>query len=223
MTIKAIIFDFDGTIGDTYQAVVDITNGLSSEFGYKPLDKETSLLLKNLSSKEIVKQSEVSLFKLPFLVKRIQTEMGKQIEHLEPIAGIPEVLKELKRQDYILGIITSNAENNVVAFLEKQKLAHLFDFIYSGATLFGKHRIINKVAKKYHLAKTEVIYIGDETRDIRSAKKSKVAVIAVSWGFQSESILQKYHPTFLAQKPSDILDAVLPQAPKAVGSMSYRL
>lgn len=213
MTIKAIIFDFDGTIGDTYQAVVDITNGLSSEFGYKPLDRETSLLLKNLSSKEIIKKSEVSFFKLPFLVKRIQTEMGKQIEHLEPITGIPEVLKELKKQNYILGIITSNAENNVMAFLQKQELAHLFDFIYSGATLFGKHRVINKVTKRYHLAKKEVIYVGDETRDIRSAKKSKVAVIAVGWGFQSESILRKHQPTFFAQKPSDILDAVLPQVP----------
>lgn len=220
MTIKAIIFDFDGTIGDTYQAVVDITNGLSLEFGYKPLDKETSLLLKNLSSREIVKQSEVSLFKLPFLVKRIQTEMGKQIEYLAPITGIPEVLTELKRQGYILGIITSNAENNVIAFLEKQKLAHLFDFIYSGATLFGKHRIINKVAKKYHLAKTEIIYVGDETRDIRSAKKSKVAVVAVTWGFQSESILRKYNPTFLAQKPSDILDAVLPHPLEATPNLA---
>lgn len=219
MTIKAIIFDFDGTIGDTYQAVVDITNGLSSEFGYKPLDTETSLLLKNLSSKEIVKQSEVSLFKLPFLVKRIQTEMGKQIEHLVPITGIPEVLKELKSRNYLLGIITSNAENNVTAFLHKQELAHLFDFIYSGATLFGKHRIINRVIKKHHLAKTEVIYVGDETRDIRSAKKSKVAAIAVTWGFQSESILRKHNPTFLAQKPSDILDVVLPQTPEVTSNL----
>lgn len=220
MTIKAIIFDFDGTIGDTYQAVVDITNGLSSEFGYKPLDKETSLLLKNLSSREIVKKSEVSFFKLPFLVKRIQTEMGKQIEHLAPIGGIPEVLQELKRQGYILGIITSNAESNVIAFLQKQKLAHLFDFIYSGATLFGKHRIINKAAKKYHLAKTEIIYVGDETRDIRSAKKSKVAVIAVTWGFQSESILKQDRPTFLAQKPSDILDAILPQVEATTSNLA---
>lgn len=220
MTIKAIIFDFDGTIGDSYQAVVEITNGLSSEFGYKPLDYETLLLLKNLSSKEIVKKSEVSLFKLPFLVKRIQTEMGKQIEQLEPIAGISELLQELKRQDYILGIITSNAEKNVVAFLERQKLTHIFDFIYSGATLFGKHRIINKVVRRYHFAKQEVIYVGDETRDIRSAKKSKVPVIAVTWGFQSESILKKHQPTFLAQKPSDILDAVLPQAIEAASDLA---
>ncbi|NJL53623.1 MAG: HAD-IA family hydrolase [Hydrococcus sp. SU_1_0] len=171
MTIKVIIFDFDGTIADTYQAVVDITNNLSSEFGYKPLDEETLVLLKNLSSKDIVKQSEISFFKLPFLVKRIQIELGKKIEYLEPIPGMSEVLQELKEQNYVLGIITSNAKENVMAFLQKQNLVYLFDFIYSRTSLFGKHRIINKAIKRYKFAKDEVIYVGDETRDIRSAKK----------------------------------------------------
>lgn len=209
MTIKVIIFDFDGTIADSYQAVVSITNGLSTEFGYKPLDEETLLLLKNLSSKDIVKHSEISLFKLPFLVKRIQIELGKQIEDLEPISGMIEVLQELKQQNYILGIITSNAKENVIAFLQKQKLAYLFDFIYSGTTLFGKHHIINKAIKRYKFTKHEVIYVGDETRDIRSAKKSHIGMIAVTWGFHSDKILSEYQPDFLAEKPSEILEAVL--------------
>ena len=209
MTIKAIIFDFDGTIADTYQAVVSITNGLSSEFGYRPLDQETLQLLKNLSSKEIVKQSEISLFKISFLVRRVQKELGKQIKDLESISGMTEVLEELKRQGYTLGIITSNARDNVMAFLEKQGLDSLFDFVYSGATIFGKHRIINKVIKKYKLTKSEVVYVGDETRDIRSAQKSDVAIIAVTWGFNSDKILSQHQPDFLAAKPSDILHAVL--------------
>ena len=208
MSVKVIIFDFDGTIADTYQAIVNITNNLSSEFGYQPLAPEALQLLKNLSSKDIVKQSDISLFKLPFLLKRIRSELGKQIEGLEPITGIPEVLQELKRQNYILGIITSNAKDNVMAFLLKQKLAHLFDFIYSGTTVFGKHRVINKTMRNYKFAKEEVIYVGDETRDIRSAKKSNVGIIAVSWGFNSDKILSQYQPNFLVEKPSDILDAL---------------
>lgn len=208
MTNKVIIFDFDGTIADTYQEVVAIANGLSSEFGYKPLDAEALQLLKNLSSKEIVKQSEISLFKLSFLVRRIQKELGKQIKNLKPISGMPEVLEELKRQNCTLGIITSNAKENVVAFLEKQNIAHLFDFIYSGATIFGKHRIINKVVRKYHLSRSSVFYVGDETRDIRSAQKSQVSVIAVGWGFNSETILSQHQPDFLVNNPSAILDAI---------------
>lgn len=209
MAIKVIIFDFDGTIADTYQAVVDITNGLSSEFGYKPLDEEALQLLKDLSSKDIVRKSEISLFKLSFLLRRVRKELGKQIQELEPISGMPEVLEELKQHNYTLGIITSNAKENVMAFLQKRKLEHLFDFVYSGATIFGKHRIINHVSKKYQFSKQEVMYVGDETRDIRSAQKSNVAVIAVTWGFNSNKILNQYQPDFLAEHPSDISHAVL--------------
>ncbi len=208
MTIKAVIFDFDGTIADTYQAIVDITNSLASEFGYKSLSQEEISFLKNLSSREIIKQSEISLFKLPFLVKRVQKELGKQIQELTPIPGMTQVLQELKNQDYILGIVTSNIENNVIAFLQKNELYNYFDFIRSGTTIFGKHRIINKLIKKHSLSNKEVIYVGDETRDIRSARKSNVGIIAAGWGFNSVQILAEHNPDFLALNPGELLQTI---------------
>ena len=208
MATKAIIFDFDGTIADTYQAIVDITNSLASEFGYKTLNQEELLFLKNLSSREIIKQSEISLFKLPFLVKRVQKELGNQIGKLTPITGMSEVLQELKKQGYILGIITSNIEENVTAFLQNNELDTCFDFIHSGTTIFGKHRIINQVIKKYHLRNTEVIYVGDETRDIRSARKSNVGIIAVGWGFNSAKVLGEHDPDYLIVKPQELLEVI---------------
>ncbi len=208
MTNKVIVFDFDGTIADTYQAIVDITNDLSSEFGYQPIDEEELLLLKNLSSKEIVKRAEISLFKIPFLVKRVQKELGGQIADLSPIKGIESVLLELKQRNYILGIVTSNVRENVMLFLQKNNLEYLFDFIYSGTNIFGKHRIINELVRKRKLNKTDVIYVGDETRDIRSARKSGINVIAVGWGFNSQEILAEYKPDFLAVKPTELLEAI---------------
>ena len=208
MTNKVIVFDFDGTIADTYQAIVDITNDLSSEFGYQPIDEEELLLLKNLSSKEIVKRAEISLFKIPFLVKRVQKELGGQIADLSPIKGIESVLLELKQRNYILGIVTSNVRENVVLFLQNNNLEYLFDFIYSGTNIFGKHRIINQLVRKHKLNKTDVIYVGDETRDIRSARKSGISVIAVGWGFNSQEILAEYKPDFLAVKPTELLEAI---------------
>ena len=208
MTIKAVIFDFDGTIADTYQAIVDITNSLASEFGYKSLSQEEISFLKNLSSREIIKQSEISLFKLPFLVRRVQKELGKQIQELTPIPGMTQVLQELKNQDYILGIVTSNIENNVIAFLQKNELDNYFDFINSGTTIFGKHRIINKLIKKHHLSNKEVIYVGDETRDIRSARKSDVGIIAVGWGFNSVQVLAEHNPDYLVFNPGELLQII---------------
>lgn len=208
MTAKVILFDFDGTIADTYQAVVDITNQLSSEFGYKALNEEEQLLIKNLSSREIVRRSEISVFKLPFLVRRVRMELSKEIAELKPIPGIKATLLELKKHGYILGIVTSNNEENVDIFLAKNKLDDLFSYIYSGTAIFGKHRVLNRVIKEHGINKADVIYVGDETRDVRSARKSHIPVAAVSWGFNSEEILAEHQPNYLVASPSELLKAI---------------
>ena len=208
MTAKAILFDFDGTIADTYQAIANITNQLSTEFGYKTLSQEELLLIKNLSSREIVKLSEISIFKLPFLVRRVRLELSKEIAELTPIQNIAEVLSELKQLGYVLGIVTSNDQENAEIFLQKNDLAHLFDYIYSGTAIFGKHRVINQAVKEHGLKKSEVIYVGDETRDIRSARKSHISVVAVSWGFNAGEILREHQPDYLVDHPSELLGAI---------------
>ena len=208
MTAKVILFDFDGTIADTYQAIADITNQLSTEFGYKALNQEELLLIKNLSTREIVKLSEISIFKLPFLVRRIRTELSKEIAELNAIENIDRVLRELKSQGYVLGIVTSNNRENVDLFLQNNQLSHLFSYIYSSTGIFSKHRVIDRAIKSHRLNRNNVIYVGDETRDIRSARKSRIYSIAVSWGFNAAEILAKHQPDYLIDRPSELLDAI---------------
>ena len=214
MTAKVILFDFDGTIADTYQAVANITNQLSTEFGYKALDREELSLIKNLSSREIVRRSEISIFKLPFLVRRIRMELSKEIADIQPIQDIKQVLFELKHRGYILGIVTSNNQENVDIFLAKNQLDSLFRFIYSSTSVFGKHRVINQIIREHRLNRSNVFYVGDETRDIRSARKSRVRAIAVSWGFNSAEILQKYRPDYLIDCPQELLEAIAAWQPR---------
>jgi phosphoglycolate phosphatase len=208
MTVKVILFDFDGTIADTYQAIAKITNQLSTEFGYKALDQEELILIKNISSREIVKRSEISIFKLPFLVRRVRAELSKEIAELQPIKGIAQVLLKLKKQGYILGIVTSNNKENVNIFLAKNQLDHLFSYIYSSTAIFGKHRVLNQVIREHNIVQSDIIYVGDETRDIRSARKSLISVVAVSWGFNAAEILQEHQPDYLVAEPSELLEAI---------------
>ncbi|MBD2360246.1 HAD-IA family hydrolase [Anabaena minutissima FACHB-250] len=208
MTQKVIIFDFDGTIADTVDALVSIANRLAIEFGYIQITPDQLTLLKNLSSREIIKYSGVSLFKIPFLVKKVKAELKDKIQGLKPIPGMKESLVELKDHGYQLGIITSNAKDNVTAFLTINELDNLFEFIYSGVTIFGKTTIINNVLKQKQLKPQTVIYVGDETRDIEASKKANIKVVAVTWGFNSPEILAKQNPDFLIHKPSELLQVV---------------
>jgi phosphoglycolate phosphatase len=208
MTQKVIIFDFDGTIADTVDALVSIANRLAVEFGYIQITPEQLAFLKNLTSREIIKYSGVSLIKIPFLVKKVKAELKNKIHELKPIPGIQEALIELQGEGYKLGIITSNSKDNVTAFLKINQLDNLFDFIYSGVTIFGKTTIINNVLRQKQLKPQAVIYVGDETRDIEASKKANIQVIAVTWGFNSPEALAKQNPNFLIHQPSELLEVI---------------
>ncbi|BAU08070.1 carotenoid oxygenase [Fischerella thermalis CCMEE 5273] len=208
MTQKVVIFDFDGTIADTVDALVSIANRLAKEFGYVQITPEELALLRNLTSREIINYSGISVFKIPFLVKKIKGELKSKIPELKPIPGMKEALINLKNAGHRLGIITSNSKDNVTEFLRINELDNLFEFIYSGITIFGKTTIINNLLKQKQLKPEEVIYVGDETRDIEASKKANIKVVAVSWGFNSPEVLAKQNPNYLIHHPSELLDVV---------------
>ena len=208
MTQKVIIFDFDGTIADTVDALVTIANRLALEFGYVPINSQELVLLRNLTAREIIKYSGVSLFKIPFMVIKVKGELKHKIPELTPIEGINAALIELHNQGYHLGIITSNSQENVNQFLKFHNLDYLFDFIYSGVTIFGKTTIINNVLRQKQFKPEVVIYVGDETRDVESAKKANIKVVAVSWGFNSSEALGKQNPDFLIHHPCELLAVI---------------
>jgi HAD superfamily phosphatase (TIGR01681 family) len=208
MSKKVIIFDFDGTLADTLDALVIVTNRLALEFGYPPTTPEELPKLRNLSSREIIQQSGVPIFKIPFFLKKIRESLQNYILRLNTIPGIKEALSQLKNQGYCLGILTSNSEENVRLFLEIQGMQDLFSFIDSETSLFGKDKSIRKLMKKNNLSPEEVIYVGDETRDIEASKKMRVKVIAVSWGFNSGEILAKHSPDFLIHHPSELIEVL---------------
>lgn len=205
MNQKVIIFDFDGTIADTVDALVVIANRLAVEFGFIQITPEELALLRNLTAREIIKYSGISLFRIPFLVKKVKSELKNKIHEFKPIPGIQEALIELQNQGYRLGIITSNSQENVTEFLKINHLDSLFEFIYSGVTIFGKTTIINNVLRQKQLKLQDVIYVGDETRDVEASKKANIKVIAVTWGFNSPEALAKEKPNFLIDQPSELL------------------
>ncbi|MGY6530930.1 MAG: HAD-IA family hydrolase [Cyanobacterium sp.] len=208
MEDKTIIFDFDGTIADTFSTLVEIVNGLALEFNYPLVDEVEVARLTNLSSKDIIRQSPVSLHKVPFLMKRIKKELNGRIAFLSAFEGMQETLAHLHGKGYTLGVITSNWEESVREFFCHNGLQDYFQFIYSSNNLFGKHRTINRVIRNCDLSLEHTFYVGDETRDIVSAKKSHIKVVAVTWGFNSAEILQEYQPDFMINHPQDLLMVV---------------
>lgn len=205
--MKTIIFDFDGTLADTVVPAARILQRIAGEFGLHGLSDEVMERWRNFSIPEILKQLHFPLWKLPFVAQRTKEEMNKEIASIPPIKGMQEVLQLLQKKKCTLGIVTSNNKNNVVAFLDKNNM-NVFDFIYTGTSIFGKDRQIMSALKKNGLAKKNIVYVGDEIRDIIACKKLQIPIISVTWGFNTKKALRGYGPDFLIDKPEELLRLV---------------
>lgn len=202
-----VIFDFDGTIADSFPKWVEVFHKLSAEFGYHDLTEQQIQELRNKSYKEIFKTVNISVFKIPFIVKRARVLLAETIPTTEPIKDLKEILLKLHKQGYKLGILTSNSQESVQQFLKNHDL-EIFDLIYTGSSLFGKDKILKKLIKEQNLNPEDVIYIGDEVRDIASAQKVGIKIIAVSWGFSNKEILEKHQPSAIIDHPSQLISTI---------------
>jgi phosphoglycolate phosphatase len=199
---KYIVFDFDGTIADTHQDIKNIVNDLK-----KDKDKEINFEeIRDKGTKYLIKRAKIPFWRLPKLTYKVLTELRKRTD-IKLFPEIINVFKQLNKK-YKLGIVSSNSKKNINEVLKKHKVQNLFDFIYSDSSLFGKHRVLKRMLKKYNLTSNDVIYVGDEDRDIIAAKKTSIKVIAVTWGYNSEKRLCKENPNYLVKFPKQLIKAI---------------
>ncbi|MCH9657628.1 HAD hydrolase-like protein [archaeon] len=208
---RTIIFDFDGTVANTLDAVVRIVNEHSEYFGYGKVTKQDIPYLQGKKPREILSYLGISIFKLPSWVKKIHSEINKEITNMTPTTNISPLLSDLyDDEDVHLGILTSNTQENVRQFLEKNEL-NFFEFIRTGKSVFGKSRLINKIIKQRRLKRDNTFYVCDEIRDIEAARKSGIISVAVTWVYNTEASLAKENPDFLATTSEELRKILMPQ------------
>lgn len=199
-----LIFDFDGTIANTLEVAVDIANAMSREFHFPSMTKEEFVNYRGKSIPELMRLSGLSWIQLPLLVKRTRDHFKQRISDVLPVEGMPMILRALQERGYRLGILTSNTKENVQDFLQHHEL-EIFEFIHAPNSIFGKARRLRELQKSLNLAPGEMVMIGDEIRDTEAAHKAKVDSVAVTWGFNSEELLQAHSPTCILKEPEELL------------------
>jgi phosphoglycolate phosphatase len=207
MSYRCIIFDFDGTLANTEQKALAIYNELAQKFEYRPINQEELNRMKKMTFREMLEATEIPLKKIPKVMKMAQKRLKNEMKTIAPFD--PELkihLRDMKSQVALMGILTSNTRRNVRAFLKEQDIQG-FDFVLS-SPLMGKEKKIRAVIRRWGLDKSDILYVGDETRDIEACKAAQVDCAAVSWGYNYPETLLKEQPTYLVDRFSQLLDIV---------------
>lgn len=203
-----VIFDFDGTLANSVDLMLQLYNSHAEEFGYLPIKKSEFPELRILGYRKAMKLKRVKMRKVPKMIMKLGKEMRQNMNEVKPYDGIVKVLKELKKSGFAIGILTSNQVELVSDFLKVHKFPE-FDFLVSEKTLFGKDKALKRIMKRYSLEPGRVIYVGDEPRDVAASKKAKIRVVAVTWGLGGFEAFEKDRPDVLVSTPAKLFKSII--------------
>jgi phosphoglycolate phosphatase len=207
---RLVIFDFDGTLADSFPWFVTVLNGVADRYGFRKAAPEDIDMLRGLDARMIVDWFGVPLWKLPMIARHMRALKAQHLHEIALFPGVDRLLRELDRSGITIAIVSSDAEDNVRASLGPDN-ARLVRHYGCGASLFGKQSRFRAVLKQARLPGAEAIAVGDEPRDAEAARRAGIAFGAVSWGYARIESLQAHAPEQTYSSVEDIV-AKLAQA-----------
>lgn len=198
-----IIFDFDGTLADTFDWFVKNIRLMSDKFDFRNVQDHEIPELRNHDAKYMMKFVGFPMLKLPLIATQMRNLMTSEIDKVQLFPGITEMLEQLAQQNFKLAVVSTNSTKNVKHVLGN-KISSLIDHFECGVSMFGKEAKLKKAVKKCECKLTESIYIADELRDIEAAHKIGMAFGAVSWGYTNVEAIEKKNPELTFSSVSEI-------------------
>jgi phosphoglycolate phosphatase len=182
MTYRLALFDFDGTLADSFPFFLSVFNTIADRHSFKRIDTTRAGQFRHYGIRRMMAHVDLPAWKLPLVARSF---MGMMTEHAHTITlfdGVDGALRHLSAGGVRLAVVSSNAEHNVRQVLGPE-LAGLIAQFECGMSVFGKAGRIRAVLKASGVAPHEAIYVGDQDTDAEASHKAGVAFGAVHWGY----------------------------------------
>lgn len=183
--IKAVVFDVDGVLIDSFDANLKFFQDLLTKAGYSPPTKEKYLPIFHLSMLDVIKH----LTKLSSNEKINRVwEMGRSPEFkypnhlLKPQKNLRKTIRKLN-DEYLMGIVTNRIKEGIYKIPVVSKLQKYFQTIISWEDTINHKphpEPLILACKKLNVMPAEAVYIGDAETDLIAGKAAGMKVIYFS-------------------------------------------
>lgn len=180
--IKAVLFDIDGVLIDSFNANLAFYRALFRKLGYKPLSEKDFIKVMHFTLEGVIREytresdkevqrmlaiGKESIEELyPYELLKATSDLGKVIKKLHPI--------------YLLGIVTSRLNSHIFSIPALTPLEKYFS-VSVGFEDTKAHKPnpepLQIAAQKLDLEPEEVVYIGDAESDVIAAKAAGMKII----------------------------------------------
>lgn len=206
--IRGIIFDLDGTLIDSIEDIGDSLNRTLNKLGLREYSKEDYKQMVGGGFRNLVEKAVAS--NVDQVLEGFQLEYSRgYLNKTKPYEGIINLLDQLVERKILIAINTNKYEEFIGSIVDKYFSDYNFvDIIGFNERIelkpspMGAEIILDKMG----LRREEILYVGDSSVDIETAKNAGLKSVGVDWGFRGKEELESFGADYIALEPSDILN-----------------
>jgi phosphoglycolate phosphatase len=197
---QLLVFDFDGTLADSFPFFLEVFDTVADTHGFRRLDRAALPSWRGLDTRALMRKVGLPMWKMPRVMHQFHVLMAAELSggasRIQLFDGVAAMLQALAAQGVTLALLSSNSEANVRAVLGVE-LAALFSYYACGVSLFGKRHKLRRLLAATGLPQETVLCVGDELRDLEAAHSEGLAFGGVSWGYATPEALSARSPDYL--------------------------
>ncbi len=178
-SVKAVFFDLDGVLVNSYDAWFRLFNDTLQHFGYRKITKKEFNREWGKSTKE-----DVKYFMPRQTVSEVRAYYSKAfprfIRYVKVTPGATRVLAVLEKRGYRLGCVTNSHKDITRQMLRQAGIGRYFDLVICADEVRRPKPapdMLNKARKLMGLKPDEVIFIGDTKTDLIAGRRAGLLTI----------------------------------------------
>jgi phosphoglycolate phosphatase len=195
--IRAVIFDFDGTLADSFEAIACSVNYVRGQFGLAPLSVDEVRQHVGRGALHLLRQTVPGVEPASVLEKYRQHHERVMFALTRLMPGAEETIARLVQSNIRLAVCS----NKPVDFT-RQLLEHFLPHD-SVAVVLGPEEVprpkpapdmLLEALRRLNVSAEQAVYVGDMDVDIQAARQAGIPVLVVPTGAQSVEYLAQCKP-----------------------------
>lgn len=196
---ELIVFDWDGTLMDSQQRILDCLKAAAQDCNATQLDDDTFCDVIGLGLREATATlyPEFTSAEVEQFADRYRYHYLVENDTHSPLfSRAEETLKDLKDNGYWMAIATGKGRQGLDLVLNKTNLHDYFLTTRCASETFSKPhpQMLEEIMHELGIEPDQTLMIGDTEYDMQLAQNAGTHYLAVSYGVHSIDRLLKYQP-----------------------------